>query len=475
MKFTVKIGKIEDVKSDGRVEWNKEKKLGEIKIRYEDGQKIFVVGLGPKEELSVGNLQKVAAKLGKRVKEEGFENLALVCPETGLNPAMGFIEAIIQGLLLGSYEFKKYKTEKVVKVEKVGQVEKGLEITILVKNANELIKTKEAVVKAEIYSQAVFLARDLVNEPSSVTTPKYLANLAAKMAKDGGFTCKVYEEKEIEKMGMGLFLGVARGSDEPPRFIKLEYPIVSVGGRGNDKTIVLIGKGVTFDTGGLSLKTSESMETMKMDMAGAAALLAIFSVLAKLKPKLQVIGLIPCTENMPSGKAIKPGDILKSFSGKTVEVLNTDAEGRLILADALSYGQTLKPDVMIDLATLTGACMVALGEDIAGLFTKDEKLKNDLLKGADSAGEKIWPLPLEESYKELLKSEVADLKNVAGKKYGGAITAALFLREFVGRTVWAHLDIAGPAWQEKGTDLIPKGGSGFGVRTILEYLSNLSN
>lgn len=463
IKFNLKIGKMEEVKSDGRVEWNSEKKSGEIKIRYENGRKIFVAGFC-KAELNINELQKISAKIGKKAKGEEIKNLALVSPETGRHPVMGFTEAIIQGLLLGEYEFKKYKSKKVDEVEQVEKVVE--EVTIVVKTANELIKTKEEAEKAEIYCQAVFLARDLVNEPSSLTTPSYLAHLAEKLGKENGFQTEIFGEKEMEKMGMGCLLGVSKGSDEEAKFIKMEYSPLS----GRSRTIVLVGKGVTFDTGGLSLKPSDGMETMKMDMAGAASILAVFSVLAKLKIKGHVIGLIPATENMPSGKAVKPGDILKSFSGKTVEVLNTDAEGRLILADALSYGLTLKPDIMIDLATLTGACMVALGEEIAGLFTKDEKLKTELLAAAGKSGEKIWPLPLEENYEELLKSNVADLKNVAGKKYGGAITAALFLQEFVGKTVWAHLDIAGPAWEEKGNELMPKGGTGFGVRTILNFL-----
>lgn len=460
MKFNIKISKIENVKTDGRVEWNGEKKFGEIKIRYEDGQKILIVGTG-RNQLNNGELQELAAKIGKKAKEEEIKNLAI--------PVLVSAEAIATGLILGQYEFRKYKSHE-TNESNLTNLE---EIILIVRNANEAVRVREEIDRAEILCEATVLARDLVNEPSSVTTPRYLANLAVKMAKTGAFICKVYDQKEIEKIGMGLFLGVAKGSDEPPRFLELRYSGRRTDSRLRGNDVVLVGKGITFDTGGLSLKPQEGMETMKMDMAGAASVLAIFSVLAKLKIKTNVVGLIPLTENMPSGKAIKPGDILKSFSGKTVEVLNTDAEGRLILADALSYGLTFKPDLMIDLATLTGACMVALGENISGLFSSDQKVVTDLLEAGQKAGEKLWNMPLEKSYQELLKSNVADLKNVTGKKYGGAITAALFLKEFVGNAKWVHLDIAGPAWEEAGTELTPKGGTGFAVRTILNFLEKI--
>lgn len=427
-------------------------------------EKVILVGLGKKEEFNPYQIRKIFAAVSRRLKEEGIETLAL----TNL-PDQDLIQAAVEGMLLGSYKFTKYKTE-----ETLASAEP--EVTFFVKDARELVAAKESVTRGEIYSAATNLARDLVNEPASVTTPTYLANLAEKMAKTSGFSCKVYEKEELQKLGMGAFLGVARGSDEPPKFIKLEYkggPPSHKASVGKTKKVVFIGKGITFDTGGLSLKRQEEMQDMKMDMAGAAAILAIFSVIDKLRPKVHLIGLLPATENMPSGKALKPGDIVKALSGKTIEVVNTDAEGRLILADALSFGTSLKPDLMIDLATLTGACRVALGEEIAGIFSTEEEFSQKLKEAAWEVGEKFWQMPLEIDYKELLKSEIADIKNITGKKYGGAITAALFLQEFVGITSWIHLDIAGPAWQEKGTDLIPRGGSGFAVRTILNFLQNL--
>ncbi|MDZ7587183.1 MAG: M17 family metallopeptidase, partial [Patescibacteria group bacterium] len=288
----------------------------------------------------------------------------------------------------------------------------------------------------------------------------------------------------------GGILGVARGSDEPPKLIRLEYkhptlrPIrhaqgEQVSAKGEvrpgwqNKKIVLVGKAITFDTGGLGLKPGEAMETMKLDMAGGAAILGVFSVLSRLKPKVWVVGFIPATENMPSGRALKPGDVLRIRNGKTVEVAHTDAEGRIILADALSLGVEEKPGLLLDLATLTGACMVALGEEIAGVFSTDKTAVEKLEKAAQEAGEKVWSLPLVKEYKEFLKSPVADLRNISKVKYGGAITAALFLEEFVDNVPWVHLDIAGPAYAEKDTPLVPQGGSGFGVRTILNFLENL--
>ncbi|TSC54157.1 MAG: leucyl aminopeptidase [Microgenomates group bacterium LiPW_16] len=437
-----------------------EAKPGKILLTHSLGkipaEKVFLVGLGKKDELTPYQVRKIFAGVFRRLKEEAIATLAFA------NIAdLDLVQAAVEGFLLGSYKFLKYKSEE-TKEKQTDEVE----VTIFVKDANQLVSAKEKITRGEIFSEATIFARDLVNEPASVTTPTYLANLAQKLGKTAGFSCKIYEKEQLEKLGMGAFLGVARGSDEPAKFIKLEY-------KNGRKKIVLVGKGITFDTGGLSLKKQEEMQNMKMDMAGAAAILAIFSVIDKIRPKVHLIGLLPATENMPSGKALKPGDIVKALSGKTIEVVNTDAEGRLILADALSFGTSLKPDLMIDLATLTGACRVALGEEIAGIFSTEEEFSQKLKEAAWEVGEKFWQMPLEIDYKELLKSEIADIKNITGKKYGGAITAALFLQEFVGITSWIHLDIAGPAWQEKETDLIPQGGSGFGVRTILNFLANL--
>ena len=310
----------------------------------------------------------------------------------------------------------------------------------------------------------VFLARDLVNEPASVSTPTYLANQAKKLADGNGLKTEVWGVNKIKAAKMHGLLAVSRGGPEEPRFIKLSY---TPSGKPKKK-VALVGKGLTFDSGGLSLKPAKSMETMKIDMSGGATVLGTMRAIAALKPPVQVTGYVPSSENMPSGTAQKPGDIISYRNGKTVEVLNTDAEGRLILADALICAVEDKPDVIIDLATLTGACMVALGSQVAGLFSNNQKLTDDLLASSKETGEQLWPMPLVKEYKDDIKSSIADIKNIGGG-YGGAITAALFLEEFVSDVPWAHLDIAGPAFSERA----PRGGTGFGVRTLVQYVLSL--
>jgi leucyl aminopeptidase len=313
----------------------------------------------------------------------------------------------------------------------------------------------------------VFLARDLVNEPPSITTARYLGEQAKRHCRGRGLSVEVWGKKKIQAMNLAGLLAVNRGSVEEPRFIIIRY---RPPGRAK-KRVALIGKGITFDSGGLSLKTAKSMETMKLDMAGGAAIIGAMSKLPNLRPEIEVTGYIPTTDNLPSGSAQKPGDIIRYLNGKTVEVLNTDAEGRLILADGLALAAKEKPDCMINLATLTGACMVALGTEVAGIFGNHQPLVDNLVRCGREAGEKLWQLPLVKEYREEIKSSVADIKNIGGS-YGGAITAALLLQEFVSDIPWAHLDIAGPAFAEKEMPACPKGGTGFGVRTLLKFLSS---
>lgn len=414
-------------------------------------QKIVIAGVGNVKELTVANLQKSAASAANASKAK---RLAVVLSEK-LAP-----QAVVEGVMLGNYQFTRHKT-----IEKEKQVK--IEECVFLTTPNKLNAVTQAAALGESVSDGVVMARDLVNEPPSLTTPTYLADMAKSLAK-GTITisCEVFGKSDLEKMGMGGLLAIARGSEEEPKFIKLVY---KGGGR---KTIALVGKGVTFDSGGLSLKPSDAMETMKMDMGGAATILGVFSVLAELRPKVNVIGLVAATENMPGARAVKPGDVVTIMNGKTVEVLNTDAEGRMVLADGLSYAvDKVKPDVVIDIATLTGACVVALGEEVAGLFTSDQNLGENLLTAAHEAGEAVWQMPLVSQYRELMKGDVADLKNIGGGKWGGAITGALFLQEFTDPAIpWAHLDIAGPAFSEKDSPLTPKGGTGFGVRMLINYL-----
>lgn len=442
-------------------------KVGDLLIvhthRKIPAPKVFILGLGKKGEISLNTLRRAFAIFTGKIKDK-VASLALSLPRS-LDGWDFEIEkeaqAATEGLLLGSYKFNKYK----------GKEENGRELEMIIfseKNKNTALKIREGVKRAELFYQATKIARDLVNEPAAIVTPTFLADFALDLAKkDKNIKCKVYEREELEKMGLGAFLGVAQASDTPPKFIYLEYsPRKTV-----KKKLALVGKGITFDAGGVSIKTSESMQTMKCDMAGAAAILAVFSVLSQIRPPFSVMGLVAATPNLISGKALVPGDILRALNGKTIEILNTDAEGRVTLADSLSFAVKKGATEIIDLATLTSACMIALGSEIAGLFSNNKELAEKLKKSAASAGEKVWELPLEESYKELSKSEVADIPNIPSTRYGGAITAALFLQEFINNLPWVHLDIAGPAFFEKAHDFGPKGGTGFGVRTLLEFLS----
>lgn len=425
--------------------------------------KVYVLGLGEEKEFDHNVLRKVFAMLAKNV----FQKVSSIAVSR-LNSQEGKIEnsiqaqMIVEGILLGSYRFNKYK-------KKNEENEKELEIVVFSEsNQNTHLKIKEGITKAEIYFKAVKIARDLVNEPSAIVNPSFLANFALEIAsKNPLVKCRVFEKNELEKMGMNAFLGVAQAADTSPKFIFLEYVPIKTDSKIN---LAIIGKGITFDTGGINVKPEQSMSTMKMDMSGAAVVLGVFSVLSKIRPDFSVMGIIAATPNMISGKSLVPGDVLRAMNGTTIEVLNTDAEGRVTLADSISYAVVSGATHILDLATLTGACMIALGENIAGIFSNDNKLKTFVKNAAEVSGEKVWELPLEKDYKELNKSEVADISNISSTKYGGAITAALFLEEFVDNKPWVHLDIAGPAFAEKNHSFGPKGGTGFGTRLILNFL-----
>jgi leucyl aminopeptidase len=362
--------------------------------------------------------------------------------------------------MLGAYTFDRYKREKTEK-----RVD---ELRLVEADGRRRQEAADGARTGEVFAEATNFARDLVNSPANDVHPTYLAKVAVQIARDAKLAVKVLDRAECDKLGMGAFLGVAAGSQQPPKFIHLAY--APAGGR-RQRRVAIIGKGITFDSGGLDLKTADSMLRMKDDMSGAAAVLAIMRALPALKPPFEVHGLIAATENMPSGSAIRPGDVLRAMNGTTIEVGNTDAEGRLTLADAICYASDrVKADEIIDMATLTGACVVALGPLCSGLFANDQPLADRLLAAADAAGERMWQLPLIDEYREHLKSDVADLNNV-GPRGGGAITAGLFLKEFAGERPWAHFDIAGPAFVEKDMPLGPKGATGAAVRTLLAYLT----
>ena len=427
-------------------------------------KRVLLLGLGNLKDLTMHDWQMITATVARKAKAASLKRVAVALSQEILDTLniQSVAQGLVEGMTLGTYVFNRHKSK--AREKKDNTIE---EVYVLIA-AGKLDAVAQGLTTGETVAQAGCFARDLVNEPPSLTTPTYLSRQALAIAKASPLvSCEVLDKSDMEKLGMGGILGIARGSDEEPKFIKLSY---AGGGR---KTVALVGKGITFDSGGLSLKPSEGMETMKIDMAGAAAILGVFQALTVLKPKVNVVGLICATENMPSGGAIKPGDVVTAMNGKTIEILNTDAEGRVVLADGLSYAvEKVKPDVMVDLATLTGACMVALGEEISGLFANDAKLAQSLKEAAEQSGEKIWELPLAKEYKELLKSSVADIKNISGKRYGGAINGALFLQEFVPDNIpWAHLDIAGPAWAEKDTPLEPRGATGVGVRMMLCWLN----
>jgi leucyl aminopeptidase len=414
---------------------------------------VLLVGVGEQKELTVGGLRRALGKASGTVAR--FASVAVGVP-LAIPGDVEAVQAAAEALALGTYRFDRYKTEKDDRPRAISKV--------VVLGDVPSKAGKDAVTRGAVVADGVAFARDLVNTPAGDMPPAQIAREAQKMAKAVGLTCKVWGEAELKKGGFGGILGVGAGSVNPPRLIELSYR-----GGGNAAPIALTGKGISFDSGGLSIKDAKGMETMKDDMGGAASILGAMMAIARLKPKVNVIAAIPSSENMPSGSATKPGDVLKHRGGKTSEVLNTDAEGRLVLADALAYLAEKRPKVIIDTATLTGACMVALGADITGAMGNDDALIADIRAAGDAVGEPIWQLPLWKDYKQHIESTVADVKNI-GNRYGGAITAALFLAEFVGDTPWVHLDIAGPAFAEHVHDLGPKGGTGVPVRTLVRYV-----
>jgi leucyl aminopeptidase len=440
-----------------------EGRVGETTHLHADGRlgakRVLVVGLGPRVECGAETLRRAASAALRRARDLGGRRVVMPLLGTRL-PGAARARAIGVGALLGLYAFDRYKAKK--------SDERAVEsLTVVASGARDQRAIRAGLRLAELVAEGTNFARDLINEPANAVTATVLAGHAEAIAKAGGLAVRVYDRAACERMGMGAFLGVNRGSHEPPRFIHLTY---RARGRAA-RRVVLIGKGITFDSGGLDLKTAEGMAWMKGDMSGAAAVLGVMKVLSRLRPPVEVHGLIAATDNMPSGSATKPGDVLRAMSGKTIEVNNTDAEGRLTLADAMAYAlREIKPDEMVDIATLTGACSIALGSLCAGAMANDDALQARVLQAAEAAGERVWPLPLIDEYRDGLKSDVADLKNT-GPRPGGAITAGLFLKEFAGDTPWVHLDIAGAAFTDKELPYAAKGGVGFGVRTLLAYVA----
>ena len=423
---------------------------------------LLIVGLGKREDLTPDRIRRAAGKIAPRVAR--FERVATTIPQA-LRGWGDSVQALVEGLLLGAYRFDRYKARP----KDDGERPRWKSVVILGTPRSDARAAREAVRRAEILSEATAWARDLVNTPAIDATPDFLAKEARKMAREVGLQSKVLTKTELQRGGFGGILGVGRGSENQPRLIELRYS-----GGGSAAPIALSGKGITFDSGGLSIKDAKGMEWMKSDMAGAATMLAAMRAIGKLKPKVNVIAAIPSAENLPGGSAIRPGDVLHHRGGKTSEVLNTDAEGRLVLADALAYLSEKKPRLIVDAATLTGACMIALGDELWGVMGNDREVVRQLLDAGEESGEPGWELPLWTSYRKQIDSSIADVKNI-GERYGGAITAALFLNEFVGDVPWAHMDIAGTAFSEKPGDYWPRGATGNPVRTVVRFVESQAN
>ena len=419
---------------------------------------LLLVGLGEKRGSCAETLRRAVGWGVRRLKGARLTSCSIVLDDS-CGPLPESAAAAYAGCLLADYGFDGYKTDPDALVPPITAV------TLLLPGKFDREQVEDALSAAEQISVGVRLARDLVNEPCNIATPAYIAAVAEKTARESGFLCRVMLEDEIRSLGMGGLLAVSRGSVERPHCLVLEYSPLGEG----VAPVALVGKGVTFDSGGISLKPREGMERMKDDMSGAAAVIGAFTAVARLGLPVNLVGVVPLTENLPDGMAYKPGDVVTTMAGKTVEIVNTDAEGRMILCDALHYALRYKPKAMIDLATLTGACLVALGYEASGMFGNNETLQRDLKRAGEVVGERLWEMPLWEEYGELMKSDIADLKN-SGGSYAGSISAAWFLKQFVAKTRWVHLDIAGTAWEEKGVHYRPKGATGIGVRLLVEYL-----
>jgi leucyl aminopeptidase len=420
--------------------------------------KLLAIGGGKAGSFNAAELRKVSGAALRLLKAKGARSVALAL-DAGI-AAEDFVSAAIEGAILGDYEPDRYKTDE--KEKKVAD-----RFSLVVPEASP--SRTEALRAGRIIAESQNFTRDLVSEPANRLTPTLLAARARQMAAEQGLACEVLDRERMARLGMGALLGVAAGSSEPPALIVVRYQPAQPS--SGSMHLGLVGKGVTFDSGGISIKPSENMDKMKYDMAGAAAVLGAMRAIAQLKPSIPVTAVVPAVENMPGGSAQRPGDIVTTLSGKTVEVLNTDAEGRLILADAITYAKRLGCTHLADAATLTGAIVVALGFVNVGVFSNDEALLAQVLAAAKAEGEKMWRMPLDEDYKEALKSAFADIPNI-GNRWGGAITAAMFLKEFVESTPWVHFDIAGTAWLEEAKPFMAKGATGVPLRTLVHLALN---
>lgn len=431
---------------------------GRIKAR-----RLLLIGAGKREDFSFDTVRKVAGSAARLLRSKGVRSMAILRrSQLDLERSA---QAAVEGAIAGLFEPDFYKTRD--------KEERRIDQLILMAaNPGTEDALTRGVERGKAIGEAVNFARELINEPSSSLTPTELAERARVTATRFGLEIDVLDEPQMKEIGMGALLAVARGSDEPARLIVLKYsPEMEARFEPPSEVVAIVGKGITFDSGGLSIKPAEGMEKMKYDMSGAASTLAVMRAIAQLKPRINVICIMPSSENMPSGRAYKPGDVLRSLSGKTIEVVNTDAEGRLVLADGIAYARRLGATRIIDVATLTGAVSVALGSINVAILGNDREFVEAMRQAARDVGERLWPLPMDDEYRELIASDIADLKNSAGRN-GGTITAAWFLREFAEDTPWVHLDIAGAAWDNERKPYMAKGPTGIGIRTIINYLCN---
>lgn len=439
-------------------------KLNEVTLIHSMGKiapaRVVVAGLGKEKELTLSRIRGVSAEACRSLRKVGAKRVGTIAHGAGLGgiDAEKSAQAVTEGAILGLYTFRRHQTKEPEQKE----IE---ELLIVERDEAKLAELERGCTRGKIVAEATNLARDMANEPANYMTPTDMAEMAIKVAQDYGLECQVLEREDMERLGMGALLGVAQGSRQRPKLIVLSYK----GGDTSKSSLGLIGKGITFDSGGISIKLSEGMGDMKGDMAGGAAIIAAMRAIGELKPRVNVTAIVPATENLPDGAAIKPGDILRAMNGKTIEVVTTDAEGRLILADALCYARKLGLSPLVDVATLTGACHIALGDFCTGAFGNNQQIVDRVIKAGEEAGECIWQMPMYEEYKELNKSDVADIKN-SGGRWGGAITGAQFLAEFVEETPWVHLDIAGTSRAEKDRTFLVKGATGVTVRTLVNLV-----
>ena len=421
-------------------------------------KRILLAGIGKKEKITNDTIRFVSGKIAQKARELNLKEFSIITPPSNISEPISATSQITEGCKMALYKFEKFKSKK----EDISP-----DLSIFVPKSNKISKS---IKNSEIVSDGVIFTKSIANLPPNECTPTTLATIAKSLAKKNKMKCVVYSKNELKKKGFGGIVAVGKGSKNEPKLIVLEHH----GGPRNEKPIVLVGKAVTFDTGGISLKPGEKMDEMKFDKCGGCTVLGIMKVVSELRLPVNVVGIVPSVENMPGGDSYRPGDIIKLYNGKTAEILNTDAEGRLILADALAYGEKqYSPKAIIDFATLTGACIIALGNNVAAIVSNNERLKQKINESSIRTTEEVWELPLNDDYMDMIKSNVADMKNIGIGRAAGTITAAAFLRNAIEETPWVHIDIAGVAWTQVATKpkpYNPKGATGFGVRLILDYL-----